>query len=241
MNRTINFTFLFAGFLLLAVSCMTGHKKPDNLAPNAHMVKAEEVIQGSSYTYLRVTDEGNEYWMAINRMEIKEGGIYYWSDGMPMKNFTSKELKRTFPDIFFVNDFTDQPITQSGPMPHQAAAPSGRQQVPEQQGIKVVKAEGGITIAELYAGKADWAGKKVKISGVVVKYSPQIMDRNWVHLQDGTKSGNSYDLTITTTDSVEVGAVLIFEGMIALDKDFGAGYFYDVIMEQGKTVSNTGR
>jgi hypothetical protein len=60
------------------------------------------------------------------------------------------------------------------------------------------------------------------------------MDRNWVHLQDGTSDSGSFDLTVTTEEEVNVGDVLTFEGKIKLDKDFGAGYSYEVIMEQAK-------
>ena len=59
---------------------------------------------------------------------------------------------------------------------------------------------------------------------------------NWVHLQDGTKDGGNYDLAITTMDTVLVGAVVVFNGIISVNKDFGAGYVYDVIMEDAKVV-----
>ena len=60
------------------------------------------------------------------------------------------------------------------------------------------------------------------------------MGRNWVHLQDGTGDADNYDLTVTTNDDASVGDVATFEGTIALKKDFGSGYFYEVIMEQAK-------
>lgn len=56
-----------------------------------------------------------------------------------------------------------------------------------------------------------------------------IMNRNWVHLQDG--SGEGLDLTITTTENIPLGAIITLEGTIAMNKDFGAGYQYDIIME----------
>ena len=37
-------------------------------------------------------------------------------------------------------------------------------------------------------------------------------------------------------DVANVGATVTFEGVIALDKDFGAGYFYPVIMEEAVVV-----
>ena len=60
------------------------------------------------------------------------------------------------------------------------------------------------------------------------------MDRNWIHIQDGTKEGANYDLTITTLDSTSIGNVVVAEGIISLDKDIGAGYNYEVLMENAK-------
>ena len=67
-------------------------------------------------------------------------------------------------------------------------------------------------------------------TGKCVKVNPMIMGRNWIHLQDG--SGDNLDLTITTTENIPVGHVITLEGTIALNKDFGAGYKYDIIMEE---------
>jgi len=98
----------------------------------------------------------------------------------------------------------------------------------------VTKSQGGITIGELFANKKDYDGKTVRIRGKVVKVNSNIMGRNWVHLQDGTSAGDKFDLTVTTNESVNVGDVVTFEGVIALDKDFTAGYVYDVIMENAQ-------
>jgi len=224
---------LITALLVTIFSCNSNSNSGDaNLLPNAHKIKAEEVIQGTRYTYVRVSSEGNDYWIAINKADVKEGDTYYWSAGTEMNNFTSKELQRTFPSIFFVQDFTDQPITAtSGPQQMTSSPMAGKVQAPEYQGIVVPKAPGGITIADLYGKKDAYNGKSVKVCGKVVKYSAGIMNKNWVHIQDGTRAGDKFDLAITTLDSVKVGDVVIFEGVIALNKDVGAGYFYDVIME----------
>jgi hypothetical protein len=230
--------------ILFMVSCQSGsHKKVANLAPNAHQVTAEEVIQTSSYTYVRVVADDRDYWIATTKMAINEGGTYFWSQGVEMNNFTSKELNRTFPSIFFVQDFTDQPIIHSQPtqqgQPMQEAQPSetmAGKQVPQQTSINVQKAAGGITISDLYAKRSSYAGKIVKIRGQVVKFSPGIMGKNWMHLQDGTKDGNNYDLTVTSQGTVMVGDVVTVEGKVAVDKDFGAGYFYPVIVEDAAVM-----
>ena len=229
--------YLFlTGLLAIIVSCNSGRDTKDvNLAPNAHKVKAEEVIQGERYTYVRVTSDANEYWIAINKADVKEKETYYWSVGSEMKEFTSKELKRTFRSIFFVQDFTDKPITSSA-VPQQMPAESmaGKQQAPEYPGIVVPKAAGGKTIAELYAQENTISGKTVALCGKVVKFSPGIMNRNWVHLQDGTKDNGKFDLTVTTLDTVKVGDVVVFEGTMAVNKDIGAGYVYELLLEEAR-------
>jgi hypothetical protein len=169
-------------------------------------------------------------------LDVKKGETYFWSAGGEMVNFASKELKRTFPRIYFVSDFTDKPITtgaQPGSKPVLQSM-AGRQTAPEKPGIKVEPVKGGITIADLYSKRDSWSGKTVKIRGEVVRFATEIMKKNWVHLQDGTKDGSNYDLAITTKDTVKVGDVVVFEGIISLKKDFGAGYTYEVIMEDAK-------
>ena len=56
-----------------------------------------------------------------------------------------------------------------------------------------------------------------------------IMNRNWIHIQDGT--ADNHDLTITSQESIPLGHVVTFEGTVSLNKDFGAGYRYDLIIE----------
>jgi hypothetical protein len=211
---------------------LRGDKKTDNLAPGVHQVKAEEVLQTSNYTYLRVSEGREEYWCAINKSEIEVGKTYFWHKGGEMDNFHSKELNRDFDRIFFLETLSDKPIVLESAVMGNTS--TGRQKVPEKQGIILEKAQGGITIAELYANRKSYAGKSVMIRGEVVKFSPQIMNRNWMHVQDGTKDGEDYDLVVTTQDSIPAGETRIFEGVISLDVDFGHGYKYDVIMQDAK-------
>jgi hypothetical protein len=231
--------FIFILFLpILFQSCdLKSKKETATLSPMAHKVKVLEVIQTSGYTYVRVSADGTEYWLAIDRADIEKDKTYYWTAGTLMKDFTSRELKRTFRTIVFVQDFTSKPILLD-PTPDmeskmQAASAIGRQTPRAKTGISVERAPGGITIAELYAKKAAYSGKEVSIRGEVVRFSKEIMGKNWVHLQDGTKDSSGFDLTITTLDSLKVGDVVIFKGKISLKKDFGSGYFYEVLMEDG--------
>ncbi len=202
-----------------------------DLPPGTHAVSVIDVIQTSNYTYLQVFENDQKFWIAITRAEAKAGDVLYFTNAMEMKDFKSKELNRTFPSILFVNDPSSTP-----PSEKKVEKSSGKITAKRLTEISVEPAKGGITISELFKNKSQYAEKTVKISGVVVKYNFNIMKKNWVHIQDGTESGGSYDLTVTTMDALEEGNVVTFEGVIRLDKDFGAGYAYDVIMEDAKAI-----
>jgi hypothetical protein len=104
--------------------------------------------------------------------------------------------------------------------------------------IKVAKAEGadGRTIAEVWATRSKLSDSKIAVRGKVVKASNGIMGMNWIHIRDGSGSEEKgdNDLTITTNDSAKVGDVILVNGTLRVDKDFGAGYEYPVIVEEGK-------
>ena len=233
-------------YLILALALLTGCnnatvKKTENKpvpqsatqVPDMHVVVAKDVIQTSGYTYLLLTEGDKEYWAAVSRFEAVKGKTYYYKSGLEMKAFKSKELNRVFDTIQFIMDFNDKPVTDKAPA---AMTTQGRQALGKVDGIKVTPVNGAITLSELFANKSKYAGKKVKITGQVVKFSPEIMNKNWVHLQDGSEANGSFDLTITSMETVTVGSVVTFEGVIAVDKDFGYGYKYDVLLEESKVV-----
>lgn len=123
----------------------------------------------------------------------------------------------------------------SAPAAGEETAPgSGKAVVPFVE-LKIAKASGenGFTVADVFGKAAALNGKKVKIKAQVVKFSPQIMGKNWLHLQDGTGDPlkNTHDLVVTTAGKAEKGDIVTVEGVLAADKDFGAGYKYAVIVE----------
>ena len=60
------------------------------------------------------------------------------------------------------------------------------------------------------------------------------MGRNWVHLNDGTNKDQ--DLVVTTDVLIPEGHAVTMVGTVALDKDFGAGYQYGILLEGGTLV-----
>ena len=237
---------VFSVFALMA--CNSSVKKSDvensdaTGSPFLHKIEVLEVIQTPVYTYLNVSEKQEKYWMAIAKDEISVGDelFYFNANVTTMENFHSKELNRDFDRVLFVSQISKEKvgnITPLGQPETKATAHTGRKQADATAGIKVNKAEGGITIADLYKNPKSFSGKKVKISGVVVKVNNEIMGRNWVHIQDGTRFMDEYDLTFTTQDVVELNDVVIIEGQVSIDKDFTSGYFYPVIVENGKVLN----
>jgi hypothetical protein len=100
--------------------------------------------------------------------------------------------------------------------------------------VKVEPCKDCVKISDLLENKKTYSGKTVKITGQVTKFNPEIMGKNWIHIQDGSEYQGGFDLTITTDQKVTVGEIITYEGKISLDKDFGYGYFYNVLMEEGK-------
>ncbi len=206
------------------------HAQQGEAVVDIHKAVVQEVIQANSYTYLKVKEAESEFWIAVTKRQIDAGATISFAGGLEMNNFESKELQRTFEKIYFVDRILGgepSASAQSMSMPH------GMKPELEKKEVSIEPAEGGITIGELFANRDSYADKTVLIKGQVTKVNRAIMDRNWVHLQDGTGDSGGYDLTITTGEEVNVGDVVTFEGKITLNKDFGSGYSYEVIMEQG--------
>lgn len=103
--------------------------------------------------------------------------------------------------------------------------------------VRIMPCDDCITIGKLMADKKSFSGKEIRVKGVVTKINEAIMEKNWIHIQDGTEAEGVFDLTITTIQTVSVGDTIIFKGKITLDKDFGYGYFYNVLMEDAQIVN----
>ncbi|MBN1339827.1 MAG: hypothetical protein JXA03_10920 [Bacteroidales bacterium] len=190
----------------------------------------EQVIQTTSYTYLKVNNSKEEQWIAIVRQEMQEGDTVYYEEGLKMTGFESPELGRTFETIFFVQNISNSPISHNAREEMTGGQPG--KPVLNRLDIRIDIPEGVITIAELYANRDAYAGKTVKVKGQVVKVNTAIMERNWVHLQDGTADGQNFDLTLTTVHEPEAGDVVTYSGVLSLNKDFGYGYTYELILEE---------
>lgn len=233
-----------------------GHDHAGSPADGDHSAAAEgntgtvlETMNSGGYTYVHLDMGDKQVWAAGPTVEgIEVGQKVGFSGAMEMRNFTAKSLDRTFETILFVGALTKDGEKAAGGsgmgmgggmggMPKSDEPISGTKTKLENAHIEgVEKAAGGYTVSEIYAQADKLAGKEVTLRGQVVKYSPGIMGKNWLHIQDGSGDDNTSDLTVTTDGHAQVGDLVLVKGPLSVDKDFGAGYKYHVIVE-GATVS----
>jgi starvation-inducible outer membrane lipoprotein len=204
---------------------MAGTMQTNDESGQVHQVVANEILNTDRYTYLYVTEGNRKFWLATSKMDAKKGRSYMYSGGLLKVNFESLEFKRNFDTIYLVSQVIDASMhTANNPLPQDIDA----EQITNKTPLPEIK--GAVKIADLLKNKAKYKDKIITVTGAVTKVNNGIMGRNWVHIRD--KSGK--DLTITTNSVVNVSDAVAFKGKITLEKDFGAGYKYDVIMEEAE-------
>ncbi|TAK49572.1 MAG: nucleotide-binding protein [Betaproteobacteria bacterium] len=192
-------------------------------APQGRVFKGQvlEVKDVDAYSYLRLGTQDGEIWAAVNRAPIRKGAEVTLENAMVMNNFRSKALNRTFDRIVFG--------TLGGPGSAAAAAAGD---------ARIAKAQGpdARTVAEVIGRKAELKDKAVAVRGRVVKYTANVMGKNWLHLRDGsgTAQDRSHDILVTTKDPAKLGNVVVARGVVRTDVDLGSGYSYAVLIDDAK-------
>lgn len=211
----------------------------------------KETMDSGGYTYILVDSNGIESWVAIPQSTVTVGQEVAYYDGMVMQNFESKSLNRTFDSVIFSSGLIDAGLAATGassftealssegrvPSSDPLAEGSAKASVPFFSDIQVDKATAGnsFTIAEIFEKAAELSGQKVTVRGKVMKVTPKIMGMTWYHIQDGTgePAAKTHDLVVTSnSDPLDDADVVTVEGIVAANKDFGAGYKYAVLVEE---------
>jgi len=233
--------------LVLFLSCNDAKTTQTNNDVGIHKGIVQDVLHVREYSYIRVLEDGKDLWLAVPSTNVEKGGTYYYGKTMEMKNFESKELNKTFETIYFIEklsttvDDARSPLTANPhPLPmvpdQQLTEADATKPVIDKEEVNVTASENTISIAELFKNRDTYNNTVVRLKGQVTKYNPAIMNVNWLHLQDGTEYNGQFDLTATTSSEVQVGDVITIEGKVTLNKDFGAGYSYDIIIENATVI-----
>ena len=261
MRRTV-----FPGLLLLTVACADKSPDPANgaaansapansapangaamaaaapaIAPGGTITGAlREQIPVGPYVYVRLETVNGELWAAVNQEPLTIGTTVTVHNVMLMERFQSPSLNRTFERIYFGS------LEPTGTGPGGAAEPPAAMASPGTPAVTdakvglIARAAGpsARTIGELWAAKRAAAGTTVTVRGVVVKYNAGVMGKNWIHLQDGsgTAAAGTNDLAVTSQDAATIGDTITISGTVRVDRDFGAGYTYPLLVEDAKVA-----
>lgn len=205
---------------------------PTETSAAIRKIVVEEVLATDKYNYLHVVEDEQKFWIAITKGDVEVGETYYFRGGLLKKNFFSREFNRVFETVYLVSEIWSKKNNESVISQSENA---GEGVMPDLEVGEIALANGAVTLSDLFSNKEKYDKQRITITGKVVKVNPMIMNRNWLHIQDGT--GKDLDLTVTTKENVSLGAIITLEGVITLDKDFGSGYRYDIIMESATVVS----
>jgi hypothetical protein len=213
----------------------SGISSSDIVDNDIHSIKVLEIIPASKYMYLKVEEENDQFWIATKEREINKDSTYFYREALLKTEFKSKIHDRVFDSIWFVTKL----VTQM----HGAKYTSGASDKPEisndikepveitTAGDKNINYKMYPEISALLNDPDKFDGQAVQIKGKCVKVNNNIMKKNWIHLKDGSQ--DDFDLVITTNMSAQEGDIITIQAFVALNKDYGAGYSYDLILENG--------
>jgi len=212
------------------------------LDPNSSIAgRVAETIDAGPYTYVQVESPVGSVWAAAPAFTVAVGDEVRFATDMPMQNYESRTLGRTFDLVYFTQDieYADgrvAPTRQVGVQTSPSDSDTGEARSAASQGgaidlSGIAVPDGGITVAGVHAASAKLAGTEVVIRGRVVKFTTAVLDHNWLHLQDGSGEGPTSDLTVVTDGEASIGDLVVIHGKVAVDQDFGFGYQYAVLVE----------
>lgn len=252
IHSTLAITALITGLMLTQIGCTETGQDPAandpamNSPVPAGMVRGTvlETMDSGGYTYVFIETDQDKLWMAAQQTAVQVGDTVQAPQGMPMSDFESMSLNRTFDVIFFVNGLKNLSAPnlaedQAGNvLPKNHPSIGDAVETPAAD-TSVVELEPGQNIAYVYANKDSLANQQVSLRGKVVKYNAGILGWNFIHIQDGSgdaADGNN-DLTVTSKSTTAMGETIVVSGTILLDKDFGAGYRFPLLMEDASIAA----
>lgn len=226
------------------------HAKAETTTAQTHKIyygKILEIKPAMGYKYLKIDENGTQLWVAIANAPVAIGDKIGYDKKTMMQNFQSKTLNQKFKEIFFASDVylpkkVQKPqsmkamlgLSPSKKDPH---AGMGRDMTPTEEGKTAAQPfvkKDAYTVEEIHMWRKDLKDQTISIKGSVFKVSHAIMKLDWVHLGDGT--GNEKKLTddlvfTAASTTINQGDKVIATGKVIVDKDFGYGYFYKVIIQ----------
>lgn len=193
------------------------------------------VKHADSYTYIEL-DEGDKIvWIAGPAISLKTGDKISTSKGAEMRDFFSKTFNKSFRTIFFVGKINIEGAPEVPQPEEESITINAAERAPAPTEGEISFSDDVYTLKNVFNLRSTLKGKRVKVRGKIVKASGSIMGKYWYHIQDGTDMGpHNADLVMTSATELEAGDVVEAVGMLMLDRDFGSGYKYPIILENAE-------
>ncbi len=238
---------LILGLILCIISCKRGPETQDpfllEIRPGMvesledirwaeHEVIVQEVLTSTNNLYLKVEEGSKTYWLATGLGSIKPGKKYFFNEAVIKRDFRSEELDREFDSIYLVSQLLPESrkeeLKRMGFNPHQADSSEahGKSEGEARGKEKVSK----VSLEELLANPKRYQNQVVEVSGTCTKINEGIMERNWIHLK--SDPADAQEIVATSGSTVGVGETITLRAIVRLDKDFGAGYTYPILLEE---------
>ena len=210
-----------------------------------------EVIDAGRHFYVSVKNGEELVWIAMTAFDGKPGDKVIVPPGVPVADLHSTELNRKFKMVYFVGGIrkvdngSEGPEKSKLPQSHpDTTAPADNSMIhPSMEDFtagpavdigKVEKAKGGLTVFEIISESKNLAGKNILVRAKVTRFTGNIMGKNWIRVRDGSGDNGQNELVVTTGDEARIGDVILISGIVSVDRDFGFGKKYQVIVENAK-------
>ena len=248
--KLLRFILIIALFTTTNYAAEPGHEGHDH-EKNVHTAseaiyygKVLEIQSVMGSKYLKVDENGTQHWVAIANAPVTVGDKIGYDKRTIMHDFKSKSLGKTFKEIIFASDvYLPQKAHKPKSMkdmlglgskdPHKGM---GMGMSPDEEGkpAKPFVQKDVYTVEEVHMWRKSLEGHVISLEGTVFKVSHQIMKRDWVHIGDGTgiEKELTDDLVFTAASTdIKAGDKVIAKGKVVVNKDFGYGYFYKVLIQ----------
>jgi hypothetical protein len=212
-----------------------------------------DVIDAGRYVYVQIDLGDKRIWVAAPAFVGKLGDTVLVPPALELAGFRSKRLNRRFKRIYFVGGIRrvstpageeSAPTWPESPSP---VAPDMGTQIthppvdvpPGETAIETGEGENPAaqkTLSEIIADRESLAGREIQARVRIVTFTADIMGRNWLHVQDADGVEGADEIVVTTNAMLSVGDVVLIRGIVSVDRDFGLGLIYPVIIEDAEVA-----
>ncbi len=199
-----------------------------------HVGTVTETLNAANYIYMKLDEDGKEVWIAAQPLKVEVGDRIEYIGGVPMRNFRSATLMRTFVDLLLITkikNLSDVVVEENAEGDDgDGDMPTKPDSVEAPVAGEIERAENGMTVAEIFSKRTELKEKEVVLQAKVLKVNEGILGKNWITLSDGTGAAPDNKIIATTSGMAVLGDIITVEGIVKNDVSLGSSYNYKVMI-----------